>query len=99
MEKILASDSLFKSKEFNVASCYSMGGKRIFYHEIFKNPPDDLAEAIQRVTPNIDMAQIHEIVDSTPEISETRKEYLKRAMDMRYEQILLPALKKVLRDN
>jgi len=92
MEKLMMADSLFKSKEFNVVSCYSMDGKRIFYHEIFRNPPIGLAEAIKRVTPRIDMAQIHRIVDSTPAISETRKEYLKKAMDMRYNQILLPAL-------
>jgi len=99
MEKIMASGDSFKNKEFNVVSCYFMDGKRIFYHEIFKNPPDGLAEAIKRVTPKIDMAQIHGIVDSTQEISETRKEYLKQAMDMRYEQILLPALKRVLRND
>ena len=98
MEKIMASDNAFKSKEFNAVSCYFMDGKRIFYHEIFKNPPDDLTEAIKRVIPKIEMAEIHGIVDSTPEISETRKKYLKRAINMRYEQIFLPALKRVLQN-
>ena len=98
MKKLMAADNLFKNKEFNVASCYSMDGKRIFYHGIFKNPPIALSEAIKRVTPRIDMAQIQSIVDSTPIISETRKEYLKKALNMRYEQILLPASKIVLRE-
>jgi hypothetical protein len=98
MSKLMATDSLFKNKEYNVVSCYSMDGKRIFYHEIFKNPPIGLSEAIKRVTPRIDKAQIHDIVDTTPIISETRKEYLKKAIDIRYEQILLPALKRVLQN-
>ena len=97
MIRLMTAGNLFRNKEYNVSSCYSMGGKKIFYHEIFKNPPDDLAEAIKRVTPKIDMSKIHAIVDSTQTISETRKEYLKIAMDMRYEQIIQPALKRVLR--
>ena len=92
MEKLLAAGNLFRNKEYNAVSCYSMGGKKIFYHEIFKNPPNDLTEAIKRIAPKIDMDKTHGIVDSTPAISETRKEYLKKAMDMRYEQIIMPAL-------
>ena len=42
------------------------------------------------------MDHIHRIVDSTPVISKIRKEYLKKAMNIRYEQILLPALIMVL---
>jgi len=97
MEKLMTAGNLFRNKEFNVASCYSMGGKKIFYHEIFKNPPDNLAEAIKRISPKIEMDKIHGIVDSTPAISETRKEYLKKAMDMRYGQIIQPAFKMLLR--
>ena len=92
----MAASNLFKNKEYNVVSCYSMGGKRIFYHEIFENPPDDLAEALLRIAPKIDMDKIRGIVDSTPAISETRREYLKRAIEMRYEQIILPSLTRVL---
>jgi len=96
MEKLMTAGNLFKNKEFNVVSCYSMDGKRIFYHEIFKNPPIELSEAIKRITPRIDIDQIHRIVDYTPVMSEIRKEYLKKAIDLRYELILLPALKMVL---
>jgi hypothetical protein len=88
----------FKQKEYNLASCYHMDGKRIFYHEIFKNPPEDLKKAILRTVPKINMAEIWAIVDHTPCISDTRKEYLKQALDMRYEQILAPALKRALNE-
>ena len=97
MVKMLSNPTDFKSKEFNVPSVYYSDNKRIFYHEIFKNPPSDLAEAVKRTVPKIDMVQIHGIVDSTPIISEIRKEYLNKAMVLRYEQILLSALKRVSR--
>ncbi|MDR2545880.1 MAG: HipA domain-containing protein [Lachnospiraceae bacterium] len=90
--------NLFKEKEFNLTSCYYMDGKKIFYHEIFKNPPYDLTKAIIRTVPKIDMAEISVIIDSTLCISDTRKEYLKQALDMRYEQILAPALRRALNE-
>ena len=91
MASLLLDDSSFKNTEFNLTSCYYLYGKRIFYHEIFANPPDGLNKALQRVLPKIDMVKISDIVDSTPMISETRKKYLKKGIKMRYNQILLPA--------
>jgi len=96
MDEYMKTDSTFKQKEFNLTSCYYMDDKRIFYHEIFKNPPDDLTAAILRTVPKIDMDRVKGIVDSTPQVSDTRREYLKKALGMRYEQILAPALKHAL---
>jgi hypothetical protein len=87
----------FRNREYNATSCYSMGGKRIFYHEIFKNPPEELTEAIKRTVPKINMDEILSIIDITEQMSETRKTYLKKAIALRYGQILLPALKRSLR--
>jgi len=92
MEVILSNPNDFRHYEFNVTSCYSLCGKRIFYHEIFKNPPDELSKAIVRVVPRIDMNKIGEIITSTEGVSAIRKQYLKGALDMRYSQILIPAL-------
>ena len=97
MKRLLSSPADFKNEEFNVTSCYFIKGKRIFYHEIIKNPPKELANAIKRIVPKIDINKIHNIIDSVLEISDVRKEYLKRAIDLRYETILFPALKKVLK--
>ena len=97
MQKLMLTASpQIKNNSYNVRSCYSINGKRIFYHEIFKTPPDDLRAAIARIVPRIDMAQIHAIVDATPEMSDVRKQYLKQALDLRYREILLPALKREL---
>ena len=87
----------FKNKEYNVTSCYFLGGKRIFYHEIFKNPPNDIMESIKRTVPKIQIDRINDIVDSVEQMSDVRKKYLKKTVSMRYEQILLPTLKRFLR--
>jgi hypothetical protein len=96
MIDIMANDTHLKAKEFNVTSCYHMGGKRIFYHEIFKSPPEELEQAVRRTVPVIDMDKIYGVIDSVGQMSDVRKEYLKKAITIRYTQILLPCLNKVL---
>jgi len=95
MEKLMTTNNFFKNKEYNVTSCYSVNGKRIFYHEIFKNPLNDLTESIKRIVPQINMDTINDIINSVEQMSEIRKEYLKKSVFIRYEQILLPALKRI----
>ena len=94
MDKIRSNPSVFKNEEYNLTSCYYHSGKRVFYHEIFKAPPEELAAAVRRIVPKIGMSKIHEIVDTTPEMSDVRKQYLKAALDLRYKEILQPALKR-----
>lgn len=85
----------FSSAEYNIPSAYTYHGKRVFYHEIFKNPPDGLKQAIQRIVPKVSMRTVEMILNATPGLSDIRKEYLKKAMQFRYDRILAPALKKV----
>jgi hypothetical protein len=96
MSKIMASDTLLKAKEFNCISCYHIGGKRIFYHELFSNPPIELARAVRRIVPVIQMDEIQKIIHSVEPISEVRKKYLGKAVALRYEQILLPCLNRII---
>jgi len=90
MEILLSDPDALKNEEFYLRSSYSINGKRAYYPDIFKNPPDDLSMAIKRTVPKVSIDKILDIVDSVP-ISAIRKEYLKRALTLRYEQILLPA--------
>ena len=99
MEDGLKHAGAFKQNAYNITSCYHLDGKRIFYHEIFKNPPDDLKAAIKRVVPRIDMAKIHAIIDETPVMSDMRKQYLKQALELRCREILAPALQRELRES
>ena len=90
----LMSDSIaFKNSSYNIASVYTMNNKKIFYHEIFKNPPVDLKEAIKRIVPKIDMKKIKEIIASTEGLSKTQKEYYFKDILLRKEEILDKAYK------
>ena len=85
----LMSDSIaFKNSSYNIASVYTMNNKKIFYHEIFKNPPVDLKEAIKRIVPKIDMKKIKEIIASTEGLSKSQKEYYFKDILLRKEEIL-----------
>ena len=94
--ELLADGNEFKQEEYNLNSVYRMNNKRVLYHEIFKNPPDDLHRAIQRIVPRIKTAsaQIDRLIDSTEGLSGISKEYMKKSLLLRRELILLPALKK-----
>lgn len=90
----LMSDSIaFKNSSYNIASVYTMNNKKIFYHEIFKNPPVALKEAIKRIVPKIDMEKIKEIIASTEGLSKTQKEYYFKDILLRKEEILDKAYK------
>lgn len=85
----LMSDSIaFKNSSYNIASVYTMNNKKIFYHEIFKNPPVDLKETIKRIVPKIDMEKIKKIIASTEGLSKTQKEYYFKDILLRKEEIL-----------
>jgi len=91
MKCLIENQTEFKNAEYNTTSCFSYQGKRIFYHEIFKNPPEDLSLAVKRVVPKIDINIINDIISNTPCLPDIRKEYLTRAVNLRYEQIISPA--------
>jgi hypothetical protein len=95
MGYLLGKEGEFSRLEYNERSTYSMGGKRVFYHEIFKAPPEELKDAIKRTVPKINMERIEGIVLNTEGISDIRKEYLTKALTTRYERILAPALKRI----
>ena len=93
---LLEDSAGFKNTEYNLCSAYRYQGKRILYHEIFKNPPEDLRRAIQRIVPRIKAAsaRIDDLIDRTEGLSDISKEYMKKSLALRRDQILLPSLKK-----
>jgi len=95
MEKAMEKEGVFSGLEYNIPSVFKYKGKRVFYHEIFKNPPSELVEAIERVVPNIHIFNISDIINNTEGISAVKKNYLKHSISMRYEKILKPAYRKL----
>lgn len=98
MELLIDDIDKFKDKEFNVASVYSINGNKIFYNKIFQEPFDDLKQAVCRIVPKINMEDIKKIVNSVEGMSEIRKKYLCKALEYRYDNILQPALEKVIKE-
>lgn len=98
MKEGLSNPNLFKDLEYNVASVYSINEKRIFYHEILKNPPEELKKAILRIVPKINMNIIQNIVNNEEGMSDIRKNYLIKALTLRYENILIPSLTKIMKE-
>jgi hypothetical protein len=95
MAVLLADPVDFKNQEYNRVSCYYMNGNKVYYHDIFANPPEALSNAILRIVPRINMDEIHGIVDSVSVISNVRKEYLKKSLNLRFDEIIAPALKRI----
>lgn len=89
----LGDEVRFKNQEYNVSSTYKMDKKRVFYHEIFTNPTEDLKAAIERMVPCIDMIKVEDIIETTPYMSSLNKEYLLKSIRLRYDTILVRAYK------
>lgn len=98
MIEALTDENKFKDLEYNVASVYSLNGQKIFYHKMFQEPVDDLKKAIVRIVPKIDLNKIRDIVYSTEGMSKTRKAYITKALEYRYDNILYPSFEKVLKE-
>lgn len=97
-KELLENESELKNIAYNIKSAYSMNNKRIFYSEIFKNPPRDLKNAIKRIAPRIEMREIYNIIDNTPSISEIDKIFFKKSIKIRKNLIIDRAFKKIQKD-
>lgn len=86
--KLMNDTVSFKSASYNLASVYTLNDKKVFYHEIFKNPPSDLKDAIKRIVPKIDKDKIDDIISNTEGLTETQKDYYFNDIMFRKEEIL-----------
>lgn len=64
--------------------------RRINYHEIFtKAENEQVNKALKRVFPKINMNTIYSIIDSTPYLSDIRRNFYKEFVRANYEQTLI----------
>lgn len=87
-EELLKDDTEFKNTCYNVFSVYKLNGKKVFYNEIFKNPPEDLKQAILRIVPRINMDKINKIIDDTETLLPLEKNFIKKSIKIKKEEIL-----------
>lgn len=80
-------------------SALKKNDKKINYFEYINSlENEDCNQALARMFPKIDMAKINGIIDETPFISDVRKEFYKRIVEMRYEKILKNSYDKLQRE-
>lgn len=70
-------------------SALKIDNKKISYFEFISGLENkECNEALLRIFPKVNMQKIYEIIDNTPYISEIRKHFYKKILNMRYEKIL-----------
>ena len=67
---------------------FSLGGQRMTYQDVLRNPPPKLRASMEKIIPQIDMDSIWNIIDGTEGLSNSRKRYIFAGVRMRYENIL-----------
>lgn len=80
------------------SSVYRDNGVKLNYYNYLtstKNP--DLINAVKKIVPKFNQESINSIIDSIPVISNTRKEFYKTIFEKKHELILLPAYRKILK--
>lgn len=97
MELAYEDEKAFDRYERNALSLYKSGRGLIKYLEIFRSPPRALSEAVLRIVPRISVDTISGIIKQTPGISDICEAYLNKAIKMRYEQIIEPAYRQLVK--
>lgn len=70
-------------------SALKIKDKKINYFEFISNlENEDCNKALLRIFPKINLEEINSIIDKTPFISDIRKEFYKKIINMRYTKIL-----------
>ena len=97
MKEIMKSETDFKNTVFSIYPVYKYDSKKLTYNEFYLKNINDLNDALLRINSKIDMKKINSIIDETPYMSNTRKEFLKKSILFRKENILDKAYKKLIK--
>ena len=83
-----------ESKDIAATTVYNKAGEKIHYHSYMLSHDDpELDKAIRDIVPVIDLRKTSRIINNIPYISNIRKDFYNSILKIRYEQILMPALK------
>ena len=89
-------ENIMKNKEEMEARVYvfptsaiKINDKKINYFEFISNVEnEECNKALKRIYPLIDIEKINKIIEETPYISNVRKEFYKKIINLRYEKII-----------
>ena len=90
MLEIINNDKEMEARVFVFpTSALEINDKKINYFDYISSlKNEDCNKALLRIFPNINMEKINNIIDETPVISISRKEFYKKILKLRYEKIL-----------
>lgn len=86
---------IMSNMELNIMTRFKIGGKLTTYRDMLLTPPYQLKISIKNIVPKIKLEEINKLVDSIQELSNNRRKFIKQSIAMRYEKILVPALRKI----
>ena len=96
MQEIIKNKTKFKETVFSIYPIYKYDNKKLTYNEFYNKNIEDLNNSLLRIYPRINMENINKIIDKTP-MSEIRKQFLKKSILFRKENILDKAYNKLLK--
>lgn len=98
LETALKDRGEFNQYLYNTFSALRQGGKRISYAEFLKDCNyRECRQAILRIIPRINMEEIGKIIDGVSGLTSVRRQFYTEILRARYEQILVPAYKKIIK--
>ena len=97
IKKVVSSKVEMNARVYDIpTSAILIDGKRANYHKVITSLEyKDCNKAIKRIVPKIQLDDINKLIDNVEELSQLKKEFLKKVLKLRKELILDAAFKKL----
>ena len=97
IKKVISSKAEMNARVYDIpTSAILIDGKRANYHKVITSLEyKDCNKAIKRIVPKIQLDDINKLIDNVEELSQLKKEFLKKMLKLRKELILDAAFKKL----
>ena len=97
IKKVISSKAEMNARVYDIpTSAILIDGKRANYHKVITSLEyKDCNKAIKRIVPKIQLDDINKLIDNVEELSQLKKEFLKKILKLRKELILDAAFKKL----
>ena len=97
IKKVISSKAEMNARVYDIpTSAILIDGKRVNYHKVITSLEyKDCNKAIKRIVPKIQLDDINKLIDNVEELSQLKKEFLKKILKLRKELILDAAFKKL----
>ena len=97
IKKVISSKAEMNARVYDIpTSAILIDGKRANYHKVITSLEyKDCNKAIKRIVPKIQLDDINKLIDNVEELSQLKKEFLKKILKLRKELILDAAFRKL----